>query len=91
MQIVCIADNLHDLTKPVFWKKKKKRNILNLLSTELAQRLIKELRLKIITSLSSFTILVTLQVDDDDDNDDDDDDDDNDDVVDDDDDDDVAF
>ena len=49
----------------LFSEKKKKRNILNLLSTELAQRMIKDLRLKIITSLSSFTILVTLQVDDD--------------------------
>ena len=36
MQIVSNGDNLHEMLYPVFWKNKK--NIMNLLSAEYAQR-----------------------------------------------------
>ena len=38
MQIVSDWDNLHEMSNPVFWEKKKKKNIANLSSPELAQR-----------------------------------------------------
>ena len=34
-------DNLHKMTKPVFFGKKKRKNITNLLSAELVQRVVK--------------------------------------------------
>ena len=37
MQIVSFGDNLQEMSNPVFWEKKKK-NIINLSSAELAQR-----------------------------------------------------
>ena len=40
MQIVSIGDNLHDISKPVFWEKKI-RNIINVSSAKLAQRVVK--------------------------------------------------
>ena len=43
MQIVSNRDNLHKMSDPVFLKKKKikKKNIINVLSAELAQRVVK--------------------------------------------------
>ena len=38
MQIVSTADNLHEMSSPVFWEHKK--NIVNLSSTHLAQRVV---------------------------------------------------
>ena len=40
MQIVSIGDNLHEMSNPIFWEKKKKI-ITNLSSPELAQREVK--------------------------------------------------
>ena len=42
MQIVCLGDNLHEMSMPVFWEggKKKKRNI-NLLSADFAYTVIR--------------------------------------------------
>ena len=40
MQIVSSGNNLHEMSKPVFWEKFKK-NTINLSSTELAHRVIK--------------------------------------------------
>ena len=31
------GDNLHEISKPVFWEKKKKKNIINLSSAEITQ------------------------------------------------------
>ena len=42
MQIVSNGDNLHEMLNPVFWEKKKKKNIAYLLSAELAQRVVKD-------------------------------------------------
>ena len=39
MQIVSIGDNLHEMSDPVFWEELK-NNITDLLSGELAQRVI---------------------------------------------------
>ena len=39
MQIVSIGDNLHEISNPVFWENKK--NIINLSSAELAQKVVK--------------------------------------------------
>ena len=41
--IFCKGDNLHEISKPIFLKKKrkKKKNIISLLSVEFAQRLVK--------------------------------------------------
>ena len=36
-----MGDNLHEMLNPVFWGKKNKKNITNLSSAELAQRVIK--------------------------------------------------
>ena len=40
MQIVPLGDNLHKMSKPVFWEKWEK-NIINLYSAELAQTVVK--------------------------------------------------
>ena len=39
MQIVSIEEHLHELSKPVSWENKK--NIINISSAELAQRVVK--------------------------------------------------
>ena len=39
MQIVSLRDNLHEMSKPIFWENKK--NIMSLLSAELDQRVVK--------------------------------------------------
>ena len=40
-----IRDNLHEMSEPVFWKKKKnKKNIISLLSAEIAQRVVKVIK-----------------------------------------------
>ena len=39
MQIVSNGENLHEMSKPVFWENKE--NIINLSPAELAQRVIK--------------------------------------------------
>ena len=52
MQIVS-GDNLHEMSDPVFWKKIRK-NIINLSSAELAQRVLnveRDLKYQIINSL----------------------------------------
>ena len=41
MQIVSSGDNLHEMTKPIFWKNKEKKNIINLSAAEFAQRVVK--------------------------------------------------
>ena len=42
MHIVSLGDNLHEMSKPSFLKKKKKKkNVINLSSSELAQRVVK--------------------------------------------------
>ena len=42
MHIVSLGDNLHEMSKPFFLKKKKrKKNVINLSSSELAQRVVK--------------------------------------------------
>ena len=42
MQIVSNGENLHEMSKPVFWEKKKIKNvIILLLSAEFAQRVAK--------------------------------------------------
>ena len=40
MQIVSLGDNLHEMSEPAFWEKNKK-NIINLLSAELTQSVVK--------------------------------------------------
>ena len=40
MQIVCLGDNLNDMSKPIVWAKEEK-NMFNLWSAEIAQRMIK--------------------------------------------------
>ena len=40
MQSVSIRDTLHEMSNPVFWKKNKK-DITNVLSSELAERVVK--------------------------------------------------
>ena len=37
MQIVSTGDNLHDMSNPVFWENRTKKNIINMSSAELAQ------------------------------------------------------
>ena len=50
MQIVSIGDNLHEMSNPVFWKNKKK--FINMLSAELAQKVVKvKMHLKITIAL----------------------------------------
>ena len=39
VQIVSRGDNLHEISKPIFWKNKK--NIISLSSAEFAQRVVK--------------------------------------------------
>ena len=39
MQIVSSGDNLHEISKPIFWKKSE--NIIDLSSAELALRVVK--------------------------------------------------
>ena len=41
MQIVSLGDNLHEMSELIFCEIKKKKNIANLSSTELAQRVVK--------------------------------------------------
>ena len=38
MQIVSNGDNLHEMSNPEFLGKKKKKNVINLLSAELARK-----------------------------------------------------
>ena len=40
MQMVSIEDNLHDISKPVFWEKIKKISIIKLSSAEFAQEVV---------------------------------------------------
>ena len=40
MQIVFLRDNLHEISKPIFWGKMIKNNNINLLSAEIAQRVV---------------------------------------------------
>ena len=37
MQIVSLGDTFHEMSMPSFWKKKIRKNIISLLSAELAQ------------------------------------------------------
>ena len=39
-----IRDNLHEMSEAVFWKKKNKKNIISLLSAEIAQRVVKVIK-----------------------------------------------
>ena len=39
MQIVSLGDNLHEISKPIFWEKLRK-NIINLYSAEFAQNML---------------------------------------------------
>ena len=41
MQIVSSGDNLHEMSEPIFWEKKIRKNIINLSSAELAQCVVK--------------------------------------------------
>ena len=41
MQIVSNEDNLHEMSNPVFWRKKNKKNITSVLSAEFGQRVVK--------------------------------------------------
>ena len=41
MQIVSWGDNLHEMSNPVFWLKKIRKNIINLSSAEFAQGVVK--------------------------------------------------
>ena len=40
MQIVSSGDSLHEMSNPVFWKKKNKKNSIKFLSAEIAQRVV---------------------------------------------------
>ena len=40
MQIVSWGDNLHEMSKPIFWEKKKKKNIISLPSAKYAHRMV---------------------------------------------------
>ena len=41
MQIVSSGDNLHEMSKPIFWKIKNVKGIFNLSSAEFAQRVVR--------------------------------------------------
>ena len=44
MQIVSNGDNLHEMSNPVFYKKKSKKNVINLLSAEIFTKRVEKVK-----------------------------------------------
>ena len=59
MQIVSNGDNLHEMSNPVFWENKK--NITNMSSVELAQRVVKVDKLVCLQTQLFYHFLFSFQ------------------------------